>query len=327
MPLAKHPRKRKFTSWLWLWLVAVLVVGAVVLIVVSSIADYWLQNAHLPTATSMINPTAMTVPVTTLNVERTAPYAGLDMTVVNAQYATSFSDDNIQSGPAIVRLNMQIANHTSGQVSVVYYSVAHLLVPRLDPVAPTNVHLSTGPKPGARENGWIDFSVAKGVQLNTLTLRLGSTTQNESLVNIPLTGKFNASQYADRVSQQGAVYNYYFSGSTLTYRLVSVETRFDYEGNQCKVGKQFYIFNFQVANQSGADVSPGYGFDYLRMVVNGYGNPPIDNTLPYTFGAGKTINGRVVFSVQSGLHNFSLRFLSQTGNGEQDYGVSIETSA
>ncbi len=321
MPLATHPRKRRFASWLWL--VAVLVVGAVVLIVVSSIAGYWLQNIHLPAASSVINPTATTVPVTTLNVGRTAPYAGLDMTVTSAQYATSFSDDNIQSGAAIVRLNMQVANHTSGKISVIYYAVARLLAPHVGTVVPTNVHLSIGPKPGKSEKGWIDFSVAKDVQLNTLTLQFGSTTQNESLVNIPLSGKFNASQYADRVSPQDGTYNYYFSGSILNYHLTSVETRFDYEGFQCKAGKQFYIFNFQVANPNGVDVSPGYGFDYLRMVANGYGNPPIDNTLPYTFGAGKTINGRVVFSVQSGLHYFSLRFLSQTGNGAQDYGLSV----
>jgi hypothetical protein len=323
MPPVTHPRKRRFASWLWLWLVAVLVVGAVVLIVVSSIAGYWLQNANLPTAASVINPTATTVLVTTLNVGRTAPYAGLDMTVVNAQYATSFDDDNIQSGAAIVRLNMQIANHTTGQISVVYYMIAHLIAPHMDALAPTNVLLSTGPKPGKSESGWIDFSVAKNVPLNTLSLQFGSTVLNESLVTIPLTGKFNASQYADRVSRQDDTYSYYFSGGTLNYRLTSVETRFDYEGNQAKADKQFYILNFQVANPNGVDISPGYGFDYLRMVVNGYGNPPVDNTLPYTFGAGKTVNGRVVFSVQSGLHNFSLRFLSQTGNGAQDYGLSV----
>jgi hypothetical protein len=317
------PLKRRFASWLWLWLVVVIVVGAVVLIVVSSIAGYWLQNANLPTAASVINPTATTVPITTLKVGRTAPYAGLAMTVVNAQFATSFDDDTIQSGAAIVRLNMQITNPTTGQISVVYYTIAHLIAPHMAAIEPTNVHLSTGPKPGKSESGWIDFSVANNIQLKTLSLQLGSTIQNESLVTIPFIGNFNASQYADRVSSQDGTYSYYFSGGILNYRLTDVEIRYDYEGNQSKAGKQFYVFTFQVTNANGGDISPGYGFDYLRMVVNGYGNPPIDNTLPYTFGAGKTINGRVVFSVQSGLHNCSLRFLSQTGNGAQDYGLNI----
>ncbi len=323
MPVDTHPRKGKFISLLWLWSGLVLVVGVIVLIVVSSVVGYWLQNAHLSAASSIINPTATSVPVTTFKVGRTAPYAGLDMTVVNAQYATSFSDDTIQSGTAIVRLNMQVANRTNYQINVVYYTIAHLLVPGLKPVAPTNTHLSIGPKPGTDENGWIDFSVSRSVQLNTLTLQLGSATQNEVVVKIPFAGNFNAGQYADKVSQQSAVFAYTFSGNTLNYHLVSVETRFDYMGTQCKAGKQFYVFNFRVENQNGVNVQPGLGFDYMRMVVNGYGNPPVYNTLPSTFPAGKTVSGRVVFTVQAGLHNFSLGFLYQLVSGEQVHVVNI----
>jgi hypothetical protein len=323
MPVSTRPRKRKFISLLWPWLALVLVVGVVILIVVSSIAGYWLQNAHLPTATGIISPTAPPVAVTTLKVERTAPYAGLEMTVVNAQYATSFSDDTIQPGAAIVRLNMQVANHSNNRINVVYYTIAHLLAPGLDPLAATNTSLSTGPQPGASENGWIDFSVSKHIRLDTLTLQLGSVAQNESLVKMPFTGKFDPAQYADSVSAQSAVFDYTFSGNTLNYHLLSVETRFSYLGNQCKAGKRFYIINFNVDNQNGVDVEPGPAFDYLRMVINGYGNPPTDNTLPSTFQAGKSASGRVVFTAQAGLRNFSLGFLYQLASGEQDYGVNI----
>src|SRR5450432_2202603 len=161
MPVQTHPRQRKLTSLLGFWFVIVLVIAAVIVIVVSSVIGYWLHNVQVPTSiniNTLDNPATPTAPVTTFAVTRSAPYAGLTMTVVSVQYANSFADDLIRSGSAIVRLNMRIKNPTSTQIDVVYYSIAHLLVPGQLPIAPTNVSLSVGPKSGVSETGWIDFS-------------------------------------------------------------------------------------------------------------------------------------------------------------------------
>ncbi len=323
MPVQTHPRQRKFTSLLGLWLVVVLVIGAVIVIVVSSAVGYWLHGVQIPTSININNPAATPAPITTFKVGRSAAYAGLDMTVVNAQYATSFNDDLIHSGSAIVRLNMQITNHTRTQINVVYYTIARLLAPKLAALAPTNVHLSTGPKPGTSETGWIDFSVPQNLQLNTLALQFGSASQGELLVKIPFSGSFNASQYGDKVLKPRTEFDYTYNGYTLNYHLTSLEIREAYQGTQGKVGQRFYIFNFSVDNQTGTDVAPGFGFDYMRMVVGNYGNPPVANTLPSTFKNGRTATGSVVFTAPAGVHNFSVRFLYQLSVGQQDYPMSI----
>ncbi len=309
-------------SKLWLWAAILLVIGSIIISVVSLNAATLLKNVHIPGVGAQ---TPTVVPVTTLQVQRTALYDDMNITVVNVQYTQYFSDDDIHSGQATVRLNIQVANRTTSQVNIVYYDIARLIGVSGAALSPTNVHLSVGPKPGKQENGWLDFSLpSKNIHLNTLALQLGSTTLNETLVTIPFTGAFNPTQYASHTSPRTTIISYNFFGHTLTYHLTSIETRFAYGGMQCKAGQQFYVLNFKVDNAEGADISPGFGFDYIRLVLPNNERAPIDNSLPYTFKAGaKGVSGHVVFSAPKGLKGFTIGFLSQNGNGEQDTGVSL----
>src|SRR5207248_10831663 len=111
----------------------------------------------------------------------------------------------------------------------------------------------------------------------------------------------------------------------LTYHLSSVDVRYSYHGNQAKAGQQYYVLNFSVSNPNGVKVSPGYGFDYVRIIFNGGSpHPPIDNTLPYGFNAGaKGVNGRVVFVGPAGLGSITIDFLVQYGSGGSEYTVSL----
>jgi hypothetical protein len=103
-----------------------------------------------------------------------------------------------------------------------------------------------------------------------------------------------------------------------------VDIRFAYQGNQAKAGQQFYILNFTVDNQQGIDVSPGLGFDYVRMVINGVNRPPIDNSLPYTFKANaRSVGGHTVYAAPAGLKTLTIGFLSQNGNGQENFDVSL----
>ena len=99
------PNIQSSQTQLWLGFSVLLVLGLLVLSIATGAAGDWLKTLKLSTGMA-----ATPMPVTTLDVQRTASYAGLAYTVINAQYATSFSDDNIQAGAAIVRLNMQVAN-------------------------------------------------------------------------------------------------------------------------------------------------------------------------------------------------------------------------
>jgi hypothetical protein len=65
-------------------------------------------------------------------------------------------------------------------------------------------------------------------------------------------------------------------------------------------------------------VNPGFGFDYLRLVINGYSQPPIDNSLPDSFKAGAMgVSGHVVFTGPANMHAFTLGFQAQNNSNEQ----------
>src|SRR5260370_17845838 len=181
----------------WPLFTSLLVLGVIILIVASTVAWNLLRNVKVTT-----NQAPSQAPMLTFEVQRTAAYAGLEFTLVNAQYATTFIDDDIHSGSGVVRLNMKVANTSSDQINIVYYHIPRLLAPNLSSIAPTNVSLSVGPKPHTSETGWLDFSVSSPLQLSTLQLQLGSTTLGESLVKIPLSGPFDSSRYSDRTSPQ-----------------------------------------------------------------------------------------------------------------------------
>ncbi len=322
LPKKPEVQTRTLFSKLWFWAAILLVIGIIIVSVVSLNAANLLKSIQIPGLGGQA-PTA--IPITTLQVQRTALYDDLDITVVNAQYALYFPDDDIHSGQATIRLSVRVANSTHTQINIVYYDIARLIGPNSNALTPTNTHLSVGPKPGTRENGWLDFSLPnKGVRLNTLALQLGSTTLNESMVKIPFIGAFNPAQYANHTSPQTTTITYNFSGHMLTYHLTSIETRFAYQGVQCKAGQQFYVLNFKIDNAESGDISPGFGFDYIRLVSPGNERPPIDNSLPYTFKAGaKGVSGYVVFSAPRDMKGLTLGFLSQNGTGESDTNVNI----
>lgn len=301
------------------WLAALIIIGLIIISIVSSITVDWLKTIQIPTNASATPPQ-----ITTFNVQRTVSYADLNFTVLNAQYATSFADDDIQPGPAMVRVNMRVSNKNSDAISIIYYDVARLLVPRQPPVPPTNVHLSAAARPGTNESGWIDFPVARGIHLASLQLQLGSAALNETLVTVPFSGPFDASRYANRWSPQTLTIYYNFEGNVLLYHLKSVDVRYSYRGTEVRAGQQFYVLNLAVDNNKGVDVNPGFGFDYIRLVIDGNNRPPIDNTLPYGFKAGaQGVGGRVAYVAPAGLKTLTIAFLWQVVQGQSNYEVTL----
>src|SRR6266700_4485031 len=234
-----YPPRNSQSSKLWLWITSILIIGVIIFGGVSYITWNWLKNVHVTLGASNTQPA-----ITTFHVERAGTYAELSFTVLNAQYATTFPNDAIQTGHALVRVNLHVTNKSTDQVSLIYYDVARLLVPGSKPIAPTNVHLSTGPKPGSSEMGWIDFPVAKSVQLSTLRLQLGSVAIGETFLTIPFSGPFDPNHYAGKTSRQSLTIWYNFSGNVLVYHLTSVNILYAYRGTQAKVGQQFYVLNF-----------------------------------------------------------------------------------
>jgi hypothetical protein len=315
------PKPKRPSTRLWPWLTILLATGILLLGGISFFTWNWLRTVPI-TLNTNANPAR--VSATILQVKRTVSYADLSLTVVSAQYAPSFSDDLIHPEPAVVRLNMQVTNTTRGSIALVYYDIARLLVPKQQPIAPTNVQLASAVQQGATVKGWIDFPVAAGTQLANLKLQLGSMVLNETLVVVPFTGAFHPEQYLNHLSSQSLTIYYSFKGYTLVYHLMSVDVRYSYNGIQASAGQQFYVLNWSVDNANGANVSPGLGFDYMRLVINGTDRPPIYNTLPSIFKAGaKAIGGRVVYSAPVGMRVLSIAFLLQLSPGQNTYSTSL----
>ena len=314
-----YPPQNSQSSNLWLWIASLLIIGLIIFGGVSYIALHWFKTIHITLGSGTTQPA-----ITTFHVERVGTYAQLSFTVLNAQYAATFPNDTIQTGPALVRVNLQVTNKSTNQVSVIYYDVARLLVPGMKPIAPSNVHLSTGPKPGASEVGWIDFPVTKTVQLSTLKLQLGSLLLRETPLIIPFSGPFNPNLFIGKTYPQTLTIWYNFSGNTLVYHLTSVNVLYAYRGTQAAIGQQFYVLNFSVDNYNGVTVSPGFGFDYIRLIINGYNTPPVDNTLPHDFKAGAHgVAGRVVYKGPAGLTRLDFAFLVQVVKGQNTYSVNL----
>lgn len=317
--------KKRQPSVFWPWLGGLLIVGLVIVGVVSFSVWNWLNSIQSPTNT--VNQSSS--PITTARVQRSAIYADLQFTLVNIQYATSFKDDLIHSGQAVVRTEISVKNPTQNTISLMYYDVVRLLVPKQSPLVPSNLNLAATIKGGATQSGWIDFPVASGTALNTLKLQLGNSRINEQLVTLPVTGSYNADQGKNHLYHTSLGISYYFKGWQLPgywlqYHLTSIDVRAAYNGIQAKAGQQFYVLTFSVDNSNATTVAPGRGFDYIRLSLSGSNRPPLDSTLPSSFKANAHgVSGRVVFSAPSGLHKLDVVFLRQAVAGWETHTVSF----
>jgi hypothetical protein len=313
------PPKNAEPKRLWIWLTLLILAGALVLGIAGMATWNWIRSFPLFTSSTTAPPA-----VTTYKVARTLPYADLNVTVLTAQSASSFSNDAIHAGPETIRLNVQISNTTTSLISITYYDVVRLLLPKHAPITPVNLQLSTDVPANGSVKGWIDFPVPAGSQLSSLKLQLGSALLNETLVVMPLSGPYRPENYAVHHSPQSLVIYYTFEGNTLTYHLNSIDVSYSYHGHEVKAGDQFYILNFTVDNPNGADVSPGFGYDYIRLVNDGVNRAPYDNTLPNTFKAGaQSVGGHVVYVEPIGLNQLTIGFLLQLVAGQDNYSVGL----
>jgi hypothetical protein len=316
-------KKRVASPLLWLWFTIVIVLGLIIIYTVNSTITAWLAAVHTSANSAMNTIDASSPSVLTLPVQRTSQYADLQITILAAQLAPSFPDDTIHPGSASVRLNLHVTNTANVPVAILYYDTARLLIPQRSPIAPTNTNLSSSLLPGKMQAGWLDFPVPPRTDLKALSLRLGSASLDETMVTIPLTGSFDPRHFAARSSRQTLDIAYNFSGSQLTYHLKNVDVLYSYRGSQARAGQQFYVLNFLVDNPNGA-VSPGLGFDYVRLVVNGYSQPPLDSTLPYTFkAAAHAIPASVVFAAPVQMKTITFALRRQIGDAQQSYDVKL----
>lgn len=68
-------------------------------------------------------------PIKSTSINSTLTYAGVDITVLNAQQATNFADDPNTKTDGMLRLNLQEQNNLKETVNYLYSQSAHLVLP------------------------------------------------------------------------------------------------------------------------------------------------------------------------------------------------------
>src|SRR5215469_14157526 len=134
---------------------------------------------------------------TTTQLNETVNYRGIDFTIVNAQQARSFSDDNNSSSPALLRLNLkEKAGPAVGEF--LYGDVMRLVLPDKTTIVPSRQQFSISPAQETSRTNWIDFAVPTHLKIDQLTLLLG--TDKEAQMSIPLSSSANLSAYQPKTA-------------------------------------------------------------------------------------------------------------------------------
>jgi hypothetical protein len=244
-------------------------------------------------------------PITTVNLNEAVLFAGVDITVVNAQQSQTFLDDTSSSKTGMVRLNLKEDNKSTSRAGYAYGDAARLILPDKTTVVPAYTQQYTGPDGGVSRTNWLDFPVPTHVQISQLTLQLGKDTQAQE--NIPLTGKADLAQYQPKMTQPNVVTQY----AGLTWTITTATSSLSFKGQQADKGTQFVTVSLKVDNPGSTYFSAYWG-DYLRLKSGSTTSAPTtDATLPLSFAAGSSgSTGDITFIMPSGSTSYTLIFLS-----------------
>ena len=120
----------------------------------------------------------MTNPVAALTLSRGADFREIHLTVTKVEEAGAFSDDNKRNGLYTVRVQVHVQPAVTMQspAGYDYASLARLVLPGGQTVAPKLLSLLAVVLPNQPEDGFIDFPVMTRLPLSSLALRLGNNT-------------------------------------------------------------------------------------------------------------------------------------------------------
>jgi hypothetical protein len=239
-------------------------------------------------------------------VNSTVTYAGVDITVLNAQQSQSFLNDPQTSNDGMVRLNLQAQNKTSVQENWSYYNIAQILLPGKGSTKPTYVKEKIGIAPGATQTSFVDFAVPTGDKISQLTLQLGAA--NEAQMDIPLTGQANLNKYQPQTSRINGQMLYF----GLNWNLTSATSSLSLNGQQASKGMRYLTLTLKVDNTLTQIAITGSPYDYIGLKSGQTTISPSDSTLPVSFAKGETGKaGTVTFLAPQNSAAFTLLLLAQ----------------
>ena len=289
----------------------------VILLVVLGLPGYFAFRNRIPALQNTINSVSSgntggilaTPPLaspTTTQLNETVNYAGVDITILNVQQASSFSDDNNSSTNELVRLNL---NEKAGSAvgTFLYGDVTRLVLPDQTTIVPSRAQNDISPTQGTTRTNWIDFTVATNTKIDQLTLLLG--TDKEAQMSVPLSSGANLSAYQLKTASPNTSIQY----AGLAWTVTSVTLAWNYSGHQADKGMRYVVVQFRIDNPTSNQFTSGFPEDYMRLKSGGATSAPAGNTtLPLTVAANSSgATGVVAFQVPEGVTSYTLILLGK----------------
>jgi len=251
--------------------------------------------------------------IKTMAINASVPYAGVNITILNAQQSQKFLTDPNSSSDGMVRLNLQAANSTGVHVVWSYATIARLLMPNKSLVGPTYENSIVAIAPGALQKSVVDFAVPMNISLSQLTLVLGA--QNEAEMFIPLMQNVDVSKYQPKTTKLNGQMLYF----GLNWTLTDATSGLSIQGQQAAKRMRFVTLMLKVDNTLSQIAITGSPYEYMRLQ---YGNRfalPEQSTIPVAFQIGAVgVTGTASFQVPQQISSFTLILVSQKDdNGDQ----------
>ncbi len=260
--------------------------------------------------------------ITTTPLSTTFPYAGVDITLVNAQQAQNFSDDPNTRSDGMLRLHLRATNSTTTGVSWRYEDIAQLLLPGNTTIKPIYVNGIVDLAAGKTQSSIVDFAVPTSDDLAKLTLRIGAA--NEAQLDIPLKAQANLSSYLPRTTSLNVQAVYY----GLNWTLQEATSSLSIAGEQASRGTRFLTLTLSIVNTLSQEAITGSPYDYARLQSGNTTAVPVDSTLPLSFQAGASgATGTLSFLVPQKSTAFTLLFLPQGQDSNDQATLAFQIQA
>ncbi len=260
--------------------------------------------ANTPVTSNGSTPTAVVSISQPLNLKIT--YAGVNITIVSAQIARSFPDDTFLGGAGgMLRINLQENNSTTSSPGYIESASMLLVLPDGTTVQQVNQKQGISPDGGVNRPNWLDFPLSSQVSISQLTLRIGTSTENQ--MSVPLRPGANLTKYQDRTSSPNLQFQY----AGVNWTLKTATLSYSYGGKQATLGNLYVVLNLSAVNQTSNAFINGPS-SYMRLQANGNSAEPENTTtLPISIAANATASGVVAFLMPQEATSFTLVMLAQ----------------
>lgn len=307
----QHPTRRQGVWRVGCVLVLFLVLAALGIVYLGAPA----VGLHLPIPGNASQP-----PITTVSLNTSLVYAGMNVTIVSVQRADSFLDDTTTNSPGVLRIQVRAQNTTQVPTNLLYTTSASLVLSGGKIVKPGFVNADVGLPVGITRTSVLDFAVPTTTPLDQLTFRLGNA--NEAQMDIPLTIHPDLARYEPKTTTLSKQLQYL----GLAWTLVSATTQWSIDGKQANKGMRYVIVQVKVNNALSQIVIPGSAYDYIRLNVDTTVLIPVTTTLPVSFPAAAAEQGSVTFLAPQNTTAFTFLLMATTQNGFNQATASIQLS-